>query len=300
MSSGESSPRRPAPERTALTELSREQWWAVARGGYERLSELNLGDRAATLAYYGFLSLFPALIIGVALLALFGDYPATYNSVIDTLREAAPGPAIDTIDSALRGILRNNGSAGELLGIGLVVALVSSSGATGAAIRALDAINGRQGRSIVRGRFAQLGLTLLMMGLLLIAFTALLLAGPLFASVADAAGLEESYRSAVSLLRYPIGLVALLLALLLLYWLGPAGPRRRLSEHLPGAFLAALLWILASIGFSFYVSHFGSYDKTYGTIGAVIVLLVWIYGGNMALLIGALANRELRRVREPS
>jgi membrane protein len=229
---------------------------------------------------------------------LFGNYPSTYNSIIDTLREAAPGPAIDTIDSALRGILRNNGSAGQLLGLGLVVALVSSSGATGAAIRALDAINGRRGRSIVRGRLAQLGLTLLMMGLFMIAFSALLLAGPLFTSIADAAGLEESARSAVSLLRYPIGLAALLSALLVLYWLGPAGPRRHLSEHLPGAFLAALLWILASIGFSFYVSHFGSYDKTYGTIGAVIVLLVWIYVGNMALLIGALANRELRRVRE--
>jgi membrane protein len=298
MSSGERAGRRPTRKRPALTELSREQWRAVARSGYERFGELNLGDRAATLAYYGFLSLFPALIIGVALLALFGNYPSTYNSIVDTLREAAPGPAIDTIDSALRGILRNSGSAGQLLGIGLLVALISSSGATGAAIRALDAINGRRGRSIVRGRLAQLGLTLLMMGLFMIAFSALLLAGPLFASIADAAGLEESARSAVSLLRYPIGLAALLSALLLLYWLGPAGPRRHLSEHLPGAFLGALLWILASIGFSFYVSHFGSYDKTYGTIGAVIVLLVWIYVGNMALLIGALTNRELRRVRE--
>jgi membrane protein len=291
------SAKRPA-RRTPLTELTREEWWAIAKGGYKRFGELNLGDRAATLAYYGFLSLFPALIIGVALLALFGSYPSTYNSIIETLREAAPGPAVDTIDSALQGILRHSGNAGELLGIGLVVALISSSGATGAAIRALDAINGRRGRSMVRGRLAQLGLTLLMMALFMIAFTALLLAGPVFSSIADASGLGESSRAAVSALRYPIGLAALLSALLLLYWLGPAGPRRNIVEHLPGAFLGALLWILASIGFSFYVSHFGSYDKTYGAIGAVIVLLVWIYVGNMALLIGALANREVRRVRE--
>jgi membrane protein len=286
------------PSGDRLRDLSREQWRQVARGAYSRFGEVQITDRAATLAYYGFLSLFPTLIVAVALLALFGSYPETYNSIIDTLRDAAPGPAVDTIDSALEDVLRNNGSADSLLGIGLVLALFSASGATGAAIRALDVIEGQQGRGIVRSRLAQLALTLALMALLVIAFTALLVAGPLFASIADSAGLEDSSRSLVSALRYPVGIAALLAAMLLLYWLGPAGPRRRPHEHLPGALLAGLLWVIASIGFSLYVSHFGSYDATYGTLGAVIVLLIWLYVGNLALLIGALANRELRRVRE--
>jgi membrane protein len=285
-------------ETTPLRDMSSEQWKAVAGAVYSRFGEIQITDRAATLAYYGFLSLFPALIVAVALLALFGSYPDTYDSIIDTLREAAPGPAVDTIDSGLRDVLQNSGSAGRLLGIGLIAAMVSATGATGAAIRALDVINGRSGRGIVRSRVAQLLITLALMALLFLAFSALLLAGPLFSSIADAAGLEASSRSLISGLRYPVGLAALLAALLLLYWRGPAGPRRGPLEHLPGALLAAVLWVIASVGFSIYVSYFNSYDATYGVLGAVIVLMIWLYVGNLALLIGALANRELRRVRE--
>ncbi len=285
-------------KQTPLRGMSWEEWKAVARGVYSRFSEIEITDRAATLTYYGFLSLFPALIVAVALLAIFGNYPATYESIIDTLREAAPGPAVDTIDSALRNVLQNSGSASQLLGIGLIVALVSASGATGAAIRSLQVINEQEGRGIVGSRVAQLLLTLTLMALLLLAFIALLVAGPLFSSIADAAGLEASSRSLVSALRYPVGMAALLAALLLLYWRGPAGPRRRPLEHLPGALLAAALGLIASVGFSVYVSHFSSYDATYGALGAIIVLLIWLYLGNLALLIGALVNRELRRVRE--
>jgi membrane protein len=298
MSSGEQEAPRERREPIPLREITWGQWKAVAGGIYSRFGEVQITDRAATLAYYGFLSLFPALIVAVALLALFGSYPDTYNNIIDTLKEAAPGPAVDTIDSALRDVLQNKGNADTLLGIGLVFALVSASGATGAAIRSLEAINGYEGRGIVGSRVAQLLLTVVLMALLLLAFTALLVAGPLFSSIADAAGLEASSRSLVSALRYPVGLAALLAALLLLYWRGPAGPKRGPFEHLPGALLAAALWVLASVGFSIYVSHFSSYDATYGALGAIIILLIWLYVGNLALLIGALANRELRRVRE--
>jgi membrane protein len=299
MSSGERPPAR--RKSTPLRKMTRGQWKAVATAVYERFGEIQITDRAATLTYYGFLSLIPGLIVAAALLSLFGNFPETYEAIIDTLRETAPGPAVDTIDSALRDVLQQSGgSAGGLLGIGLVIAVVSASGATGAAIRSLDVINGREGRGIVRGRLAQLWLTLALMALLLLAFTALLIAGPLFSSIAEGAGLESSSRSLVSTLRYPVGVTALLSAILLLYWQGPAGPKRPPLEHLPGALLAAALGMIASIGFSIYVSNFSSYDATYGTLGAIIVLLIWLYVGNLALLIGALANRELRRVREKS
>jgi membrane protein len=279
MSSGERPPAR--RKSTPLRKMTRGQWKAVATAVYERFGKIQITDRAATLTYYGFLSLIPGLIVAAALLSLFGNFPETYEAIIDTLRETAPGPAVDTIDSALRDVLQqSSGSAGGLLGIGLVIAVVSASGATGAAIRSLDVINGREGRGIVRSRLAQLWLTLALMALLFLAFTALLIAGPLFSSIAEGAGLESSSRSLISTLRYPVGVPPL--------------------EHLPGALLAAALAMIASIGFSIYVSNFGSYDATYGTLGAIIVLLIWLYVGNLALLIGALANRELRRVREQS
>jgi membrane protein len=131
----------------------------------------------------------------------------------------------------------------------------------------------------------------------MVGFIALLVAGPIFSSIAEAAGLGSGARSAVSLLRYPLGLVALLAAFLLLYWRGPSAPRRRPSTYLPGALLGSGLWVLASIGFSAYVSNFSSFDATYGALGAVIVLLIWLYLGNLALLLGALFNAERLRSR---
>ena len=280
-----------------LRSLSRKQWEAVARKSFDRFGEVGLTDRAAALAYYGFLSLFPALIVAVALLALLGNYPETYRSIIETLHDAAPGEAVNTIDSALKNVLRGGGAEG-LLGFGLLFAFITASGAIGAAIRALEAINQTsESASFVRSNLTRLWLTVTLMALMLIAAVALLIAGPLFGSIAESAGMGDTGRTLVQLLRYPAGFAALLLALLLLYALGPAGTRRRLVEHLPGALLATVLWVLASMAFSFYVDNFGSYDKTYGTLGAVIVLLIWIYVGAVAMLLGALVNRELTRVR---
>ena len=280
-----------------LRSLSREQWREIAAGAYHRFGEVQLSDRAAALAYFGFLSLFPALIVAIAVLALVGDYPETYLAIIDALRDAAPGTAVDAIDSALREVLRGGGAT-RLLGIGLLFSFVTASGATGAAIRALETINGtRERATFVRSNLTRLWLTLALMTLFLIAFAALVLAGPLFGSIAEGAGLGDAGRTAVSLSRYPAGLCALLGATLLLYTRAPAGAPRRLTDHLPGALLAALVWVLASAGFSLYVAEFGSYDAAYGSVGAVIVLLVWIYVSAVALLLGALVNHQLLRVR---
>ena len=105
-----------------LRDLEREDLEKVAKASYARFGEVGLTDRAATLAYYGFLSLFPGLIVAVSLLALLGSYPETYESIIETLRDAAPGTAVDTIDSALKQVLRGGG-AGSLLGFGLLFSL---------------------------------------------------------------------------------------------------------------------------------------------------------------------------------
>ena len=295
MPSGSKAARKP---RRGLRDLERDDFENVAKASYARFGEVGLTDRAATLAYYGFLSLFPGLIVAVSLLALLGSYPETYKSIIDTLREAAPGTAVDTIDSALNQVFQGGG-AGSLLGFGLLFSLLTASGAVGAAIRALEAINGtRRTATFVRSNLTRLWLTLALMALFLVAFAALLVAGPLFGSISEAAGLGDTGRTMVSALRYPVGFAALLGALLLLYTRGPAGSRRRLVDHLPGAAVAGVLWVIASAAFSFYVSNFSSYNATYGTLGAVIVLLVWIYVGAVAVLIGALANRELLRVRQ--
>ncbi len=252
-----------------LRSLTREQWEAVGRKAFDRFGEVGLTDRAAALAYYGFLSLFPALIVAVALLALFGSYPETYRSIIDALHEAAPGEVADTIDSALKNVLRGRGAEG-LLGFGLLFAFITASGAIGAVDPRARGDQRDQRVSQLRAQQPD----------------AAVADGDADGADAGRGGGAADRRppvrldrgfggprrhaaaTLVQLLRYPVGFAALLLALLLLYALGPAGTRRRLVEHLPGALLATVLWLLASMAFSFYVDNFGSYDKTYGTLGS--------------------------------
>ena len=287
-----------APSRIRLRDLDRRQWLAVIDSMRRRFSEIAITDHAAALTYYGLLSLFPALLVGVALLALFGQYPETYRSIVDTLRDAAPGTAVETVNSALRDALRSRGDAGALLGLGLVISLYSGSGAMGAAIRSLEAINEvESGRSFFSGMAVRLGLTVAVMLLFLVAFLAVVVAGPLFGAIADAAGIGGNVTAFVGYLRWPVGALALLSAFALLYALAPRRGPRAPGELLPGAALGTVLWFAASLVFTAYVSHFGSYDATYGTLGALISLLVWLWLGNIAFLVGALFNRELRGVQ---
>jgi membrane protein len=280
----------------------RDQWVAVAKAIYSRLGEVQVTDRAAALTYYSILSLFPALLVIVSLLALLGEYPDTYQSIVNTLRETAPGAAVDTIDSALRSSLSDRGNAGVLLVVGLALTLYSAAGAMGAAMRSLEAINrAKRSRSFLHNLGVRLGLTALLAVLVLIAFLAVVVAGPLFGSIADAAGFSGLVAGLVGYLRWPIGAAALLTAFAVVYALGPQRtPRpgdRSLLSVLPGAVIGTALWFGVSLLFTTYVSHFGSYDKTYGTLGTLISLLIWLWLGNLAFLLGALFNAESRRVK---
>jgi len=279
----------------------RDEWVAVAKAIYSRFGEVQITDRAAALTYYSILSLFPALLVVVSLLALLGEYPGTYESIVETLRDAAPGAAVDTINSALRDSLANRSNAGVLLVVGLALALYSASAAIGAAMRSLEAINRAKGsRKFLPNLGVRLGLTALLAVLILIAFLAVVVAGPLFGSIADAAGFSGVVADMVGYLRWPIGGAALLTAFAIVYALAPrrtASPGdRSLRSVLPGALIGTALWFAVSLLFSAYVAHFGSYDKTYGTLGALISLLIWLWLGNLAFLLGALFNAEIKRV----
>jgi membrane protein len=274
----------------------------VAKAIYSRFGEVQVTDRAAAMTYYSILSLFPALLVVVSLLALMGAYPETYQSISSTLRDAAPGTAVDAIDSALRDSLRDRANAGVLLVVGLALALYSASGAIGAAMRALEAINrAKRGRSFLPNLGVRLGLTVLLALLVLIAFMAVVVAGPFFGSIAEAAGFSSVVAGLVGYLRWPIGAAALLLAFAVVYALAPRRTSRpgdrSLRPVLPGAAVGTALWFAVSLFFTAYVSHFGSYDKTYGTLGALISLLIWLWLGNLAFLLGALFNAENEQVR---
>ena len=259
----------------------------------DRFSGADLTDRAAALTYYGFLSLFPALIIGVALIGIFGTYPDTYNEIVATMRDAAPGPVVNLVESALDDAVANRGGVGGLLGVGLIISLYSASGATGAAVRAIEAAYGEDLDSAWWHAYViRLALTVALALMFLIAFGGILLAGPIFDWLADHAGICESVSSMVGLVRWPIGLTALLSATLLLYWTG-SGRVKRLRQLLPGALVAMVVTLIATFGFNLYVANFNTYGATYGSLGAVIVLLIWMWLNSLAMIAGAALNAEL-------
>ena len=275
----------------------KQEWITMAKAIYGRFGEVQVTDRAAAQTYYSILSLFPGLLVVVSLLTLLGHYPDTYRSIINTLHDAAPGTAVDTIDSALRDALSNRSDAGFLLAVGIVLAFYSASGAMGAAMRSLEAINhAPKGRDFLPNLGVRLGLTVLVTVLVLVSFLSVVIAGPLFGSIADAAGFPPIVKGLVGYLRWPIGAAALLAAFAIVYALGPRRtPRkgdRSLRSVLPGAAVGTAVWFAVSLLFTLYVSHFGSYDKTYGTLGAMISLLIWLWLGNLAFLLGALFNAE--------
>jgi membrane protein len=243
-------------------------------------------------------SLETALIVAVALLGIFGTYPDSYERMFVTLRNAAPGPVVDLIEHALDDAISSRGGAKGLLGIGLVISLYSASGATGSAVRSIEAAYGLDKDAAWWHAYViRLLLTLVLSAMFLIAFAAILLAGSFFDWISQHFGISESVNDIVSAVRWPIGLTALLVANLLLLWSG-SGRAKRIRHLLPGALASLALTLLATLGFDFYVDHFDSYGATYGSLGAVIVLLVWMWLISLGLIAGAALNAELDQHRE--
>ncbi|MGH2812018.1 MAG: YihY/virulence factor BrkB family protein [Actinomycetota bacterium] len=261
-----------------------------------RFSRENLSDTAAALTYYAMLSIFPAMIVVVALVGLLGRYPETTDKILQMITELGPDTAVETFRGPVEGVVRNNGGAGALFGVGLLVALWSASGYVGAFMRASNEIYELPKDRRLHRKFAvRLGLTILMTATLAVVAIGLVLSGPLAKALGGAFGLSDTALTIWRIAKWPVMLLLTVVAFSLLYFASPNARHPGIRSILPGALLAVGAWIFASVGFAIYVSNFGSYDKTYGTLGAVIVLLLWLYISNNALLFGALFNAERHR-----
>jgi membrane protein len=260
--------------------------------------EDNLTDWAAALTYYSVLSIFPAMLVLVALLGLLGQYPRTVNSLLDIVRELGPSSAVDTFRGPIESVVRNKGGAAAMAGIGALAALWSASGYVGAFTRASNLIYEVGERRFFRQRPLQLVITLVMALLLALVLVGLVLSGPLAEAVGRVVGLSDTVVTVWSVAKWPVLLVLVVFMISLLYFLAPNVRQPKFRWISAGGVVAVLVWIVASVGFALYVSQFGSYNKTYGSLGAVIIFLVWLYISNNALLLGVELNAELERARE--
>jgi membrane protein len=288
-------PRRADP---GLRDLSFADWRAVVvRAGKESLDD-NVPMMASALAYSAFFAIPSMLLLVLGVFTLVADQ-STITQIVDRLTAVAPQDVAKLFGESLQR-LSERPSAGILLTVaGLVLALWSVSGAMSTVITALNVAYDREDRrGFVRTRLTALGLGIAVGAAVLLAGTLLVMGPHLEAWVGRALDARTPVAYAWWLGQWPILLVAFLLAFAVVLYLGPDVDHHRWQIVTPGSVVAVAVWLLVSGAFSLYTTWFGSYDKTWGTLGAVIVTMTWLWLGGLALLFGGELNAETERSRE--
>ena len=267
---------------------------------FGRFQRDQVTDHAAALTYYSLLSLFPALLFGVAVLGYFGQQ-ALIGQAADYLKQVgAPQETVDAITKALQSAIDMRKTAATALVIGLGTSLYGASGAFGAVGRALNHIwRIDEGRGFVRQKLVNLLWTLIIMALVLLTFVLIFLGGGLAQDALGKIGLGENVATVWLYIRWPAALVAAMAIYAIVYYAAPNTEIRTWRFITPGAAFGVLLWIIASAGFFIYVSGFSNYGATYGAFSAVIVLLIWLWLTNTVLLFGAELNYVVDVRRTP-
>lgn len=277
-------------------------WARIVRGVkfgshlFDAMDRRNLSLIAAGVAFYAMLAIFPALAAVIALWGVFSD-PAIIDEQLTILSRFIPGDAFRLFESqAERLINANDSTLGYTTLISLGAALWSTRAGVAALIRGLNAVYSAPHRTGIRRAFAALLMTFCLVGMSLVALACIVIA-PIalaFLPLGDLAGVL------FQLLRWVLVISVVVLGLGLVYRFGP----NHKTDHLrvkwisPGALLAVVIWGTASWGFSLYLSNFGKYNEVYGSIGAVVALLMWFYLSAWVVLLGATLNCELARRRQ--
>ncbi len=256
----------------------------------------KLNHWGAALTYYAVLSLFPALLVLVSLIGLFAD-PARVTKVLtDTISQLGPSTAADTFQGPIASLTGSRGTAGVMFIVGVASALWAASGYVSAFADASNAVyDVEEGRPFWKLKPLQLAVTFVAILLTALVALALVLSGPIVGALGGSLGISDMALTAWSYAKWPAMIVIVLAIFALLYYTGPNAKVRGVRHLMAGALLALGVWIVASLLFALYVSKFGSYDKTYGTLGGVVVFLVWLWVTNMAILLGAEFNAERER-----
>jgi membrane protein len=279
------------------TKLSGHAWGGVLRRTFSEFSRDNLTDWAAALTYYGILSIFPALIALVSILGLIGQ--SATKPLLNNLGGFAPGPAHQILDNALHGLTQSRGGAGILFIVGLAGSLWAASGYIGGFIRASNVIwDVEEGRPIWKTVPLRLGITIVMLILLAATAIAVVVTGPLADKVGKLIGIGGAAVTAWDIAKWPVLILIVALMFSILYYASPNVRQPSFRWVTPGGAFAVVAWMIASAAFGLYVANFGSYNKTYGSLGAIVIFLVWLWLTNVAILFGAELNAEIARGRQ--
>ena len=289
---------RPVPHRL------RHLHWRTWRGIFWRSAVGyvydDCSDFAAAMTYQSFTAMIPSLVVIVALINLVTDGSTVLTATVSILRDLGLSSVVANqgLLSVVQALLVQQRSAKVLLGFGLVLALWSASGYVGTFTRASNRIYGvREGRNMWKLELLQIALAAVALVLLAAAGAGLVISGPLVDALGNALHAGETARRLWSIGRWPVLVAIGMLLLSLLFWIAPNVKQPRFRWLTVGGAVALTAWALASFGFGLYVANFGSYDRTYGSLGAIMAFLVWLYLSNTAVLLGVEVNAQVQRGR---
>jgi membrane protein len=272
--------------------------WPVLKETFADFRAAGLGDWAAALTYYGLLSLFPAVIALVSVIGLVGDPRTTTEKVTEVIAEIGPESAVETFSGPVESIATHRGTAGIAFVLGIIVALWSASGYVGAFIRASNAIyETEESRPFWKLRPLQIAITLMLVLLTALLALGLVLTGPIVGAIAGPLGIGPTAVTIWNVAKWPAMAAVFILMVTVLYRTSPDERLGRFRRTTPGSLVAIAAWAVASAAFALYVANFGSYDKTYGTLGGLVALMVWLWISNLAILFGQVLNARLERGR---
>ena len=299
-------PLSPAPERheprlvdPGLRDLSFRDWRAIFVRGVKQFLEDNGTLLASALAYSTFFAIPAVLLLVVGLFTLLVG-PATITALMGHFSQVMPAEATSLLGGSLRRLTQQPSTGLTMTIVGFVLALWATTGAMTSYMTALNlAYERKDGRSFVRKRLVAVGLVAVI-GFAFLLVAVLLIFGPLLERLvaSHAGGAAGAVGWIWWIAEWPILVAGLLAAFSTLLYFGPDVAHRRWYFVTPGSVFAAVVWLAASGGFAFYTSSFGSYNKTWGSLAAVIVMLTWLWLAGIALLLGAELNAEAERSRE--
>ncbi|MEV1158855.1 YihY/virulence factor BrkB family protein [Micromonospora chokoriensis] len=285
-----------------MRQLSWRTWRGVLVRSVQNFVNDNCSDWAAALTYYGVLALFPSAIVVVALVGLVSSGEQTVDTVVELANQVGAGSVLADKEGGVVGVIRSvvvdQSNPQLLLSFGLLGALWSASGFIGAFTRASNAVYGvDEGRPVWKLRPLQIGLAAITLVLLAVVALALIVSGPVTDAVGDLINAGGLARTVWSVAKWPALAMIMMVLLSLLFWIAPNVRQPRFRWLTPGGAVALVSWVAVSFGFGLYVANFGSYNTTYGSLGAAIAFLVWLYLSNSALMLGVQINAEVQRGR---
>ena len=280
-------------------DLSKRDYAAIlVRAGKKSLRD-HITNLAAALAYYAFLAIPALMLVAVGIFGLFADEDAV-TSIIQRLEGVAPQEALNLLEDSLRRVTETQSGSGlAMIIVGSVLALWTLTGSMETLMWSLNSAYDREEtRGFVKRRLTGLAMVFLMLFAFVLVFGLLVLGPHLSGWIGDAVGMEAVVKWLWWTAQWPILLLGLLFAFGTIFYLGPNVDHPRWSFLTFGTVISVVVWLLASGAFSVYVSQLGSFNKMWGSLAAVIIMLTWLWISGLALLFGAEVNVEAERSRE--